>query len=270
MEESESVTNEIKENSSPSNLSEISNIHISETKTSCSKDQTDSLVEEANTEKDSEDNFLVSKSKSKEVIIIGSQPDTNLQSSFLKFREQKLKERQLMKLSQQLDSTNQQRSKDFKNALRNKFLEKARTYLGVPYARRFEEPSKPEATLYLDCCALVRKCVQDLSTEFGFIIGKWNQAYQMDTLPIVLEDISQCKPGDLIFYEGIYNSKRSKPQKHNNVHVEIFLGGETGKETVFGYFLIFKSKYSFLFFLLRRSNHWLPLSQRNCLDLSLL
>jgi hypothetical protein len=28
------------------------------------------------------------------------------------------------------------------------------------------------------------------------------------------------------------NSRRSKPQKHNNVHVEIFLGGETGESTI--------------------------------------
>eukprot|EP01034_Spumella_vulgaris_P026150 gene26149-32685_t len=40
------------------------------------------------------------------------------------------------------------------------------------------------------------------------------------------------KPGDLIFYEGKYNSSRSKSQKHNNVHVEIFLGGETGEATI--------------------------------------
>ena len=60
-------------------------------------------------------------------------------------------------------------------------------------------------------------------------VGKWNQAYQMDTLPIVLKQ-EELRPGDLIFYEGIYNNSthRSKPQKHNNVHVEIFLGGETG------------------------------------------
>lgn len=45
----------------------------------------------------------------------------------------------------------------------------------------------------------------------------------MDTLPIVLKE-EELKPGDLIFYEGTYYSNRSKPQKHNNVHVEIYLG----------------------------------------------
>jgi hypothetical protein len=53
----------------------------------------------------------------------------------------------------------------------------------------------------------------------------------MDTLPIVLEE-KDLKPGDLIFYEGTYYSSKSKPQKHNNVHVEIYLGGDTGKATI--------------------------------------
>jgi hypothetical protein len=176
------------------------------------------------------EDFLIPKKPSsasnKEVIIVGNN-NTDLQASFKKFREQKIKERQIMKLSQQLDASGTQRSEDFKNALRSRFIEKAKSYLGVPYARRFQDPSTPEASLYLDCCGLIRQCLQDLSTEFGFIIGKWNQAYQMDTLPIIVEDISELKPGDLIFYEGIYSSKRSKPQKHNNVHVEIYLGGES-------------------------------------------
>jgi len=185
---------------------------------------------------DFNENVVVSESKkgkNKEVLFIGN-PEiakTDLQSSFLKFRQQKMRERQLMKACQQVDSSTQQRSEEYKNALRAKFIERAKSYLGVPYARRFQDPSIPEAPLYLDCCALVRKCVQDLSDEFGFIIGRWNQAYQMDTLPIILKE-EDLKPGDLIFYEGTYNSKRSKPQKHNNVHVEIFLGGETGESTV--------------------------------------
>ena len=65
----------------------------------------------------------------------------------------------------------------------------------------------------------------------------------MDTLPIRFDSISQMKPGDLIFYEGNYNNivKRSKPQKHNNVHVEIFLGsGPDGEGTIGSRF--FRSK----------------------------
>jgi hypothetical protein len=252
------ITQESKENSAPSTLNEISSqieSHLSMKSPANVESSTESKKPEEKINDTEEENFLVAKKPaSKEVIIIGSQQNTDLQASFKKFREQKLKERQIMKLCQQIDSTNQQRSEDFRNGLRNKFLEKAKSYLGVPYARRFEDPSKPEAPLYLDCCALVRQCVQDLSNEFGFIIGRWNQAYQMDTLPIVLDDISQCKPGDLIFYEGIYTSKRSKPQKHNNVHVEIFWGGETGS---------YRSSVPLMnsiFFHFRRSNYRFKIS----------
>lgn len=95
--------------------------------------------------------------------------------------------------------------------------------IGVPYGIKYKDPDTPVAPLYLDCCALVRQAVQDLQEEFGFVIGKWNQAYQIDTLPIVLNK-EELKPGDLIFYEGEYYSNRSKPQKHNMVHVEVYLG----------------------------------------------
>lgn len=180
-----------------------------------------------------EDCLVTTSKKKKEVLYIGDDPNagkTDLQSSFMKFRDQKIKERQIMKMCQQVSLANG-RTQDFKDALRAKFVDTAKKYLGVPYALRFKEPNDPIAPLYLDCCGLVRQAVQDLREEFGFIIGRWNQAYQMDTLPVVLTE-EQLKPGDLIFYEGLYNSKRSKPQKHNNVHVEIFLGGETGEATI--------------------------------------
>jgi hypothetical protein len=161
------------------------------------------------------------------MLVIGDDmQDKSLQSSFLKFRDQKIKERQIMKLSQQ-QILSEGRSQNFKEILRNKFIEDAKKYIGVPYAERYKSEEDPIAPLYLDCCGLIRKVVQDLQDDFGFIIGRWNQAYQMDTLPIVLTQ-EELKPGDLIFYEGVFNSKRSKPQKHNNVHVEIFIGGETG------------------------------------------
>lgn len=154
-----------------------------------------------------------------------------LQDNFLKFMQQKKKERQLMKLQRNGEFTGNGRTEAAKDALRQKFVDTAKKYLGVPYAERFKETDVPVAPLYLDCCGLVRQAVQDLQDDFGFVMGRWNQAYQMDTLPIVLQE-HELKPGDLIFYEGLYNSKRSKPQKHNNVHVEIFLGGETGEATI--------------------------------------
>lgn len=169
----------------------------------------------------------------KEVIFVGdSLPNAqpNLQASFMKFREQKIKEMQMMKMAKQASLTNN-RTPEFKDALRKKFVETAKKYLGVPYAFRYKAPEDPIAPLYLDCCALIRQALLDLQDEFGFAIGRWNQCYQIDTLPIVLKQ-EEMKPGDLIFYEGEYYSNRSKPQKHNMVHVEIFLGGESGEECI--------------------------------------
>mmetsp|Transcript_53937 Transcript_53937/g.106410 ORF Transcript_53937/g.106410 Transcript_53937/m.106410 type:complete len:908 (+) Transcript_53937:46-2769(+) len=168
-----------------------------------------------------------------ELLIIGDATmgdSASLQNSFKKFRDQKIKENNLRKAIRDA-TTAGGRTKEFKEALRSKFVETAKRYLGVPYGIKYKKEEDPVAPLYLDCCGLVRKVVQDLQEEFGFVIGKWNQAYQMDTLPIVLEE-ADLKPGDLVFYEGTYNSTRSKTQKHNNVHVEIFLGGETGEGTI--------------------------------------
>jgi hypothetical protein len=205
--------------------------------------------------------------KKAEALFVGDVPpqqDNNhsLQANFMKFREQKIRERQIMKLCQ-LANGESRRSQEFKDNLRQKFIDKAKKYLGVPYALCYKNAEDPVAPLYLDCCGLVRQVLQDLKEEFGFIIGKWNQAYQMDTLPIVLTE-QELKPGDLIFYEGLYNSKRSKPQKHNNVHVEIYLGGETGA-------FVFSSRTIssiILCYFFRRSNNWIQISSWKSFHLS--
>ena len=89
-------------------------------------------------------------------------------------------------------------------ALRAKFLAKVESYIGVPYGKKYhaDDPTSPhhDAELYLDCCALIRRCVRDLSDEFGFVLGRGNQAYQFDTLPIRVASVEQLKPGDLVFY----------------------------------------------------------------------
>jgi len=41
--------------------------------------------------------------------------------------------------------------------------------------------------------------------------------------------LEEMKPGDLVFYSGIYYNPNARQQKHHMVHVEIFLGGETGE-----------------------------------------
>ncbi|XP_076451804.1 uncharacterized protein LOC143287581 isoform X3 [Babylonia areolata] len=113
--------------------------------------------------------------------------------------------------------------------LRHKFVEQCKRYFGVPYARKYWAKGTPEhkAPLFLDCCGLVRQVMRDLERDFGFRIGPWNQAYMFDTLPIVLTE-SQMRPGDLVFMTGTYTNGKHKKQRHNMLHVEVWLG-EGGK-----------------------------------------
>jgi hypothetical protein len=98
---------------------------------------------------------------------------TSLQDAFARFRDQRKAERRLMKASY-LPGT---RSQEYRDQLRAKFIEQAKSYMGVPYHRRYREAEQPEAPLYLDCCGLVRQCLKDLKVEFGFVIGRWNQVH---------------------------------------------------------------------------------------------
>eukprot|EP00696_Hemimastix_kukwesjijk_P003833 gnl/Hemi2/14710_TR4997_c0_g1_i1.p1 gnl/Hemi2/14710_TR4997_c0_g1~~gnl/Hemi2/14710_TR4997_c0_g1_i1.p1 ORF type:complete len:291 (-),score=34.09 gnl/Hemi2/14710_TR4997_c0_g1_i1:109-981(-) len=162
----------------------------------------------------------------------GKSPD-DLQLAFKKFRKQ----RQALRAKQRVLETQQQvlrTDPSAMTALREKFIARAMSYVGVPYAQRYCDPDGPlyNSPLFLDCCGLVRRAMYDLEAEFGFKIGRWNQAYQFDTLPIRLESEKQLKPGDLIFYSATFYDPNTRPQKHGMVHVEIFLGGATGEATL--------------------------------------
>lgn len=119
------------------------------------------------------------------------------------------------------------------------FVKRCRHYLGVPYRKGAmrKEGQKVGAgalkhpKLTLDCCGLVRQCARDLRTRLGFRLGPHNQAYQIDTLPIVLEE-KDLRPGDLVFIEGRYHRPRKTRPTHDILHVEIFVGGETGMGTI--------------------------------------
>lgn len=110
--------------------------------------------------------------------------------------------------------------------LRVKFINQAKKYFGCPYARKYwpKDSEEYNSKLFLDCCGLVRQVLRDLASDFGFIIGPWNQAYMFDTLPITVESEEQMKPGDLVFMSGTYVNPNARNQKHFMTHVEIWLG----------------------------------------------
>ena len=115
--------------------------------------------------------------------------------------------------------------------LRQKFLETAKSLIGVPYGRKYlEKHPDYNGDLFLDCCGLVRYTVNLLKDDFGFSLCRWNQAYQYDVLPDEIP-FEQMQPGDLIFYSGFfYPDKGWKPQIHNMTHVEIYYG--EGEKTI--------------------------------------
>lgn len=97
---------------------------------------------------------------------------------------------------------------------------------GVPYHPRYHtDPASPhhKAPLYLDCCGLVRRVARDLEKEFGFVIGRYNQSYQFDTLPIRISK-EEMKPGDLVFLEAPYYDAQKKPQTHSECAPFVVVG----------------------------------------------
>ena len=157
---------------------------------------------------------------------------SSLQENFQKFLKQRKEIRKFKIANEKEDKLENSKASSFRanpermKKLREKFIEKAISYLGVPYAKKYqaEDSSLYNSPLFLDCCGLVRLCVNDLSEEFGFRLGRWNQAYQFDILPDLI-DFKDLQPGDLIFYEAThYKDKGWKDQPHNMVHVEIYMG----------------------------------------------
>eukprot|EP00927_Polykrikos_kofoidii_P053939 TRINITY_DN48453_c0_g1_i1.p1 TRINITY_DN48453_c0_g1~~TRINITY_DN48453_c0_g1_i1.p1 ORF type:complete len:688 (-),score=130.94 TRINITY_DN48453_c0_g1_i1:94-2157(-) len=162
-------------------------------------------------------------------LVIGAVDGETLQARFARFKLERQRERQL---SKRCSKTTVAALRDVEG-LRMRFVDACKAYIGVPYARKKHSPEDPDynAPLFLDCCALVRRAVADLRDEFGFVLGRWNQAYQWETLPIELTE-EQLRPGDLVFVEGTYFDQNKSPQRHDITHVEVFIGGETGKATV--------------------------------------
>lgn len=149
----------------------------------------------------------------------------SLQDAFLKFQKDKQKEiKNQRKMKRKRKK--KQRNRQHMQKLRAKFMAQTKKYFGTPYAKRYWTPDDEEyySKRFLDCCGLVRQVMLDLRKEFGFRIGPWNQAYMYDTLPITIEREEDMKPGDLVFISGIYPNPKSRQQKHNMTHVEIWAG----------------------------------------------
>lgn len=108
----------------------------------------------------------------------------SMQQRFARFKKERQRERKLQKaVSQQAALV--VRDEAFRYQLRDKFVNTCLQYLGIPYHPKYhQDPSSVfyQAPLYLDCCGLVRRALQDLAGDFNFKIGRWNQAYQFDTL----------------------------------------------------------------------------------------
>lgn len=60
--------------------------------------------------------------------------------------------------------------------MREKFIETAKKYFGVPYAKRYHKLGDKlyDSPIFLDCCALVRQVIYDMREEFGFTLSRWN------------------------------------------------------------------------------------------------
>ena len=162
----------------------------------------------------------------------------SLQDAFKKYRGARKQQKRTVPASKLRELAAARRAKDpvGDNAwLREKFINHCKKYIGVPYAERYHKEGDPlyGKPLYLDCCALFRRSLQEMRADFGFDVGTWNQAYQFATLPKAVE-FPDVRPGDLMFVEGTYFTGRKRPQKMNIVHVEMYLGEEygTGPESV--------------------------------------
>jgi cell wall-associated NlpC family hydrolase len=129
----------------------------------------------------------------------------SLQANFARFRGERAREKKMKKqLAAKKAENTAPRTQAEKDLLRAKFVAQAKSYMGVPYHPSYHRSTDSpyhDAPLYLDCCGLVRRTLQDLASDFGFQIGRWNQAYQFECCPVEMKE-EELKPGDLIFTAG--------------------------------------------------------------------
>jgi len=106
---------------------------------------------------------------------IGNQGNQDLRANFERFKKQKVEQIKYRKYVTE-QATVDRKDPLVKKRLREKFLETAKKYFGVPYAKRYFNPGEVhyDAPIFLDCCALVRQITYDMREELGFYLDRWN------------------------------------------------------------------------------------------------
>jgi glucose/arabinose dehydrogenase len=104
-----------------------------------------------------------------EMIIIedekkGKKAQIDLQANFKKFMQSKKDQIKMKKMVNDKHKGVNRTDPIFKQRLREKFIETAKKYFGVPYHRKYwkEGEEHYNAPLYLDCCGLTRQVLYDL------------------------------------------------------------------------------------------------------------
>ena len=112
-----------------------------------------------NTEVPVEDKAAEDVKQADEEEVLLKQPKINLAANFERFRKKRADEIRMKKLVQEKNKNVDRKDPALKKRLREKFIQTARKYLGVPYAKRYHKPGDPlyDAPLFLDCCALTRQ-----------------------------------------------------------------------------------------------------------------
>lgn len=57
-------------------------------------------------------------------------------------------------------------------------------------------------------------------------------AAQFDTLPTRVSSAAELEPGDLVFYSGVPFDSTARRHKFDMMHVEMFVGGDSGEATI--------------------------------------
>mmetsp|Transcript_105738 Transcript_105738/g.299095 ORF Transcript_105738/g.299095 Transcript_105738/m.299095 type:complete len:166 (+) Transcript_105738:2-499(+) len=104
------------------------------------------------------------------------------------------------------------------HALRKKVISTAKFFTGAPHSEMSD-------------IQLIQEVINALRKDFGFLLPtKCSLAECYRALPVKLQP-TELQSGDLIFYEGTWNERGASRKKYL-VHVEIFLGGETGTASI--------------------------------------